>query len=608
MHQQYDITSSESRIDWVRVFTILALALGLGLGTWLAIFKFGSPGIALAFALGGFALVSLTYLSKKVWAERSSTWRSPTSRQVLLGYGLSAILSVLAGWLGGSGGLVIALIAITCLAPAWSPWAIRCWVGDELHSGSAGSDAKNFQESAFRQGQFEKCAQQAGWKSRDDEWVHIDGTEGLADTEVAVFCQVTDPRPASIRPGCTYSPKIGNLSIAPIEGLFQKVINVLDNKIVYALQRSVENIYRPEMGCLNSDSLARELIVGGSGTGKTIAELSKVGAALANGYDAVVIDAKGNRSEVQPWLDLASKLGVQAHLWAEDGSGEPLNILGGLTVGQKAKALYVCTGQAPLEDMGAGTVYAKALKNGCLVLAAAGVPDVATAVELAKNPPARPEFEPLFAKVTGDRGETVADELVRWLEPVASLLDGLESGNGILATDAPGLTVISADLASDVGRAIVSAVILQARASISNRDKSSIPRLFVLDEAAAVMPVVGEELLQLYAMARTAQIYPCMALQDIAQVGDDKWLQQLVTNCDAVYVGLASGAGRINELLGGTWWRHEASWTDDGIGSIRSQISHTVQPVAIEQVAPWCWYVYANGQWRGAFIPPKVTD
>ena len=302
---------------------------------------------------------------------------------------------------------------------------------------------------------------------------------------------------------------------------------------------------------LGGTSGSHALIVGATGSGKTVTQALIVGRAIEHGLGAVIVDPKGDSLLRERAREAAGHTGRAFLEWTPDGPSA-YNPYGHGTAGEVADKVlagerysephylrqaqrYLAHAVRALEAVGESATPAGLLElmdPRRLELLARRVPDEADARRLFDYLDALDARQRSGLNGTRDRLAILAEsELGRWLAPAAGapvldLLDAVRSGAvSYFCLEADRLPLLSRMLAA----AIVGDLLTIAAACQS----APIPTLLAVDEFSAIAP---EAVARLFGRARAAGFSLVLATQELADLraAAPELLEQVLGNVETV--------------------------------------------------------------------------
>lgn len=367
----------------------------------------------------------------------------------------------------------------------------------------------------------------------------------------------------------------------------------------------------------------RVVMLGGSGSGKTVAQHRMVIAALRRGWRVLWLDGKGDPRDASRlleqastigckvrWLDLSATGGRDAYdLWRGDGPA----------VARKAAVLMPRSGSGGTEHFAAWEAYA---------LSALADPPWRSSAELLarmRTPASHVGFgdagRQALATLTTKQGGTrmidgIAAQVAAALTPLAQFVDGSHGDAWSLDDDSAwDLAVASVDPGAAVGAERVAAALLMDLDAyrVARRPDDARPLLVIADEIGAVLgdPRVADLLPRLMEQVRSQGIGLVTAAQSVETLGECG--PRLLGAGVDLWVGRVDAPDAVAMLIGTTKVTEQAHQGDDhgamlsGRTAAREQDALMVHPQQLRELPPWTWLVKEpRTQPLWAIVPPLV--
>ena len=293
------------------------------------------------------------------------------------------------------------------------------------------------------------------------------------------------------------------------------------------------------------------LIVGATGSGKTVTEALIVGRAIEHGLGAVIVDPKGDALLRECARDAARRAGRAFLQWTPSGPST-YNPYGHGTAGEIAdKALagehysephylrqaqrYLAHAVRALDAVGQSATPARLLElmdPRRLELLARSVPDEADARRLFDYLDALDTRQRSGLSGTRDRLAILAEsELGRWLHPATGVpaLDLLEAVRG----GAVSYFCLEADRLPLLSRMLAAAIVGDLLTIAASCQSAPVPTLVAIDEFSAI---AAEGVARLFGRARAAGFSLLLATQELADLraAAPELLEQVLGNVETV--------------------------------------------------------------------------
>lgn len=582
---------------------------GANIGGGIAIFKFVIwllPTVIATFLqwnVGVFlAVVSLSFISFSggwlLWerfASKPGVWqRSPITLRKLLIPTVGGFLAFIGCWLGGVAGLILAGAGVV-LVSVWAlPVIALQRARKALTDGTASADVLNHVAPAFYRGLMEMLARLCGFEPISRlKWRRVaPPAEDMPNDATGVVTQAEDPRPMSRRSACQADPGAGVLNTTPIKG-------------------------HAEVGWVHFPGEVRGLITANSGHGKSVLIDQLIIGWLKQGYDVLLLDGKGAKTDADALAEKARNAGASVHQWesrhqSDSPPCDPLNFVGHLDAPDIVRVLQIAsrvstsaTGGDPFYDQQREAAFEIIAQY--LVTLPEQDRSLRTIEKILNNPiPTTGPLAGLDRQVTRDA--TLGDLAALGLQGFIARLVAKDSPQGWIPGETPGLGIISASGRTGEGRSGLAAVLTRLAAGIPSRSAGNPrPLMVVIDEAPEIMGVALDEIRVLASQGRSANMYLWLAFQDLSQL-EPRVAQELASLAEVIFVGQTSNASRIFDITGGGRFQEEATRSGTGQGSEgstsrRAQQAYPIPPGVIEGLPKFIWILEMAGQWRIGFFP-----
>lgn len=367
---------------------------------------------------------------------------------------------------------------------------------------------------------------------------------------------------------------------------------------------------------------SRVVMLGSSGSGKTVGQHRLAVAALEAGWRVLWIDCKGHPADARRLLEQARARGLSTR-WlnaADPTGGDPYYLWAGSprSLAHKAAVLMPSSGVGGTEHYAAWQDYAFQVVGSL-----SGWTSCGDLVRRLRNPAAYvPDNEDGLADLAalqqkGPGGATmvagVAAQTSAALRPIAALVDGGPGGWSLDDSSGWDLAVASLDAGAVPGAERVAAALLLDLDAyrVARRADDARPLLVIADELGAVLeePRVAKLLPRLMEQVRSQGIGLVIAAQSPSTLGDmgprlmaagvDLWVGR-VDEPDAVVMQI--GTTKVAEQAHqGT----EAGVVLTGQTAAREQDTLRVDPNVLRTLRPWHFLVFQPGcepSW--AVVPP----
>ena len=365
----------------------------------------------------------------------------------------------------------------------------------------------------------------------------------------------------------------------------------------------------------------RVVMLGGSGSGKTVAQHRMVISALHRGWRVLWLDGKGDPRDAirlseqaagcgrsTSWLDLSAPGGRDAYdLWRGDGPA----------VARKAAALMPRSGTGGTEHFAAWETYALSAlaeppwRSSAELLARMRAP----APYVGSGDAGRQALATLTTKQSGTRMiDRVAAQVAAALTPLAQYIDGEHGRPWSLDDDSEwDLAIASIDPGAAAGAERVAAALLLDLDAyrIARRSASARPLLVVADELGGVLndPRVAEAVPRLMEQVRSQGIGLVVAAQSVQTLGDCG--PRLLGAGVDLWIGRIDAPDEVAKLIGTTKVTEQAHQGDQhgallsGRTAAREQDALMVHPQLLRELPTWTWLVKEpRTEPRWAVVPP----
>jgi hypothetical protein len=362
-------------------------------------------------------------------------------------------------------------------------------------------------------------------------------------------------------------------------------------------------------------------MIGGSGSGKTVAQHRMVIAALMRGWRVLWLDGKGDPRDASRllrqaaacgrntrWLDLTAPGGRDAYdLWRGDRHA----------VARKAAVLMPRSGIGGTEHFAAWETYA---------LTALAEPPWRSSTELLERlrTPAlhvgpgdsgRQALATLTARHNGSRNiDSITAQVTAALAPLARYIDG-QHGQGWSLDDDCGwdLAVASIDAGTAAGAERVAAALLLDLDAyrVARRPAAARPLLIVADELGAVLSDlrVAELVPRLMEQVRSQGIGLVVAAQSVETLGE--CAPRLLGAGVDLWAGRMDAPEEVAMLIGTSKVTEQAHQGDEhgallsGRTAAREQDALMVHPQVLRELPTWTWLVKEpRSEPHWAVVPP----
>jgi len=395
----------------------------------------------------------------------------------------------------------------------------------------------------------------------------------------------------------------------PADFRFRKLRKQLPDRYV------MDSIKSDDLITFNQDSFSpkSQLVIGGTGSGKTRLLSRMALASLAEDWRVIVLDFKGGAEEKYEYSSLPDFLSDK-NLIVKNFPGEPIDMFRGSRV-DIADRLISCL---PAPTGGDGDYHRqRAIRaiNAVIVRTTAQVPrDVEEVLRRIRNGEAYADDE-LDREMFKQKekgvpvGQILAESIASRFEPLRRKGEWSTSG-GFSWSDEWDLAVFSLDATREQEVRLGDLILMDFDMWLKSveREKQSKPILLICDEAGVLekLPLGSVNLLNIVARARSSRVGVVIASQTLSSLG-------------ANYVG-------INEQIGMKWIGRtsnpeelintigtrdvvEASYELNNEGwqlpkSGRQQRSYIVDPDVIRSLRTFYWNVSEAGKNRFIYAPP----
>jgi hypothetical protein len=365
----------------------------------------------------------------------------------------------------------------------------------------------------------------------------------------------------------------------------------------------------------------RVVMLGGSGSGKTVAQHRMVISALSRGWRVLWLDGKGDpRDALQlseqalacgrctRWLNLAAPGGRDAYdLWRGEGSA----------VARKAAALMPRSGSGGTEHYAAWESYALTTlaeppwRSSAELLSRMRTP----ASYVGTGESGRRALATLTTKQSGTRMiDSIAAQVTAAITPLAQFVDGQHGHAWSLDDDSEwDLAIASIDPGAAAGAERVAAALLLDLDAyrIARRSADARPLLVVADELGGVLsdPRVVEAVPRLMEQVRSQGIGLVVAAQSVQTLGDCG--PRLLGAGVDLWVGRIDSPDDVAMLIGTTKVTEQAHQGNQhgallsGRTAAREQDALMVHPQLLRELPTWTWLVKeprTEPHW--AVVPP----
>jgi type IV secretory pathway TraG/TraD family ATPase VirD4 len=360
------------------------------------------------------------------------------------------------------------------------------------------------------------------------------------------------------------------------------------------------------------------LVVGATGSGKTVTQCRVAAGAIAAGMGAVVIDPKGDRVMREELTAAARSAGRPFHEWTPAGPSiyNPFARGSATEVADKALAGERFTEPHYLRQAQRYLGHAvRALHQGGAEVSLAALVECLdpTCLELLSRALPAEHAQATFAyldslsarqrsELSGvrDRLAVLAEsEVGRWLDPRTSGAPGFDLLECVRERSVV-LFRLQADSRPLLSRMLAGAIVQDLQTVVASSQERPIPTLVVIDEFSAVAP---EHVVGLFARARSAGISLLLGTQELSDLRPswrERLLEQVMGNLSVLIAHrqvVPESAELIANLAGrrGAWRVTRHSGGNTSRARVREGL---LEPTQIMNLAPgWCAVIaLAGGQ------------
>jgi hypothetical protein len=327
---------------------------------------------------------------------------------------------------------------------------------------------------------------------------------------------------------------------------------------------------------LRRESGSHTLVLGATGSGKTVTQALILARAIQRGHGAVIIDPKGDALLRREAREQARAAGRAYHEWTPSGPsgynpyahGSPGEIADKALAGERFSEphylrqaqRYLAHAVRALAALGEQPTPARLLElmdPRRLEVAARAVPDEAGARRLFDYLDSLDARQRAGLSGTRDRLAILSEsELGRWLEPAAGAppLDLL----GAIRSRAVVYFCLEADRLPLLARMLAAAIVSDLVTVAAGSQDDPVPTLVAIDEFSAIAP---EGVARLFGRARAAGFSLVLATQELADLraGGAELLEQVLGNVETVVAHRQSvpDSAELMARIAGT----RATWT-----------------------------------------------
>lgn len=552
-----------------------------------------------------FAPVFLGWRAGALWAQRPSAWRQVTTRSTLTLTAVAVLGPVTLCWHVDRLAAWVVSGSVSTAVLAWGLW----WLGWVPAAVVMARFRVRSEGDALAGGRIDPVladvVRSAAWEAR------------LVDLSQAAGVDVIS------RPPQVFRLEVGpeHLGVAAKHDTRRSHERAWTRRESRAAKSSWTAGARPPHRLVLPNDPPRVVMLGGSGSGKTVAQHRMVMAGLERGWRVLWLDGKGDPRDAQRllhvasadnratrWLNLSAADGNDSYnMWRGDGSA----------VARKAAALMPRSGVSGTEHFAAWELYA---------LSALADPPWRSSLELRERmrTPAsyvgfgdagRSALATLTAKQHGTRIiDTVAAQVAAALTPLARYVDG-QHGQPWSLDDDTGwdLAVASIDPGAVAGAERVAAAILMDLDAyrVARRTRAARPLLVIADEIGAMVgdPRVSEIVPRLMEQVRSQRIGLIVAAQSVGTLGE--YGSRLLSAGVDLWVGRVDAPDEVAMLIGTSKVTEQAHQGDEhgallsGRTAAREQDALMVHPQILRELPPWTWLVKEpRTEPRWAIVPP----
>jgi len=558
----------------------------------------------IAFAVA-FAPLAIAWCGGELWAERPSAWRKASRRSRLVLVAGAAI-----GWLAIAAFLDELIISLWPARWPATPVAVMAWWAAITPSAIILARLRV--------------------RSRGD---------ALAGGRV-------DPTRADVIRSAAWEAQLRDLAAAAGVDILSRPPRVLDLRVpshelgvaaVHDIRRARERSWTHRQSRAAASSWVRAsrssnrlmlpaqpprvVMLGGSGSGKTVAQHRMALSALARGWRVLWLDGKGDQRDAARllnqaaaggrttrWLNLSEAGGHDAYdLWRGDGPA----------VARKAAALMPRSGRGGTEHFAAWETYALSTlaeppwRSSAELLGRMRTP----ASHVGFGEAGRQALAALTTKQAGTRMiDGIAAQVSAALTPLTEYVDGKNGRTWSLDDDCGwDLAVASIDPGAATGAERVAAALLTDLDAyrIARRPAEARPLLVIADEVGAVLgdPRVAEALPRLMEQVRSQGIGLVVAAQSVQTLGDCG--PRLLGAGVDLWVGRVDDPDNVAMLMGTRKVTEQAHQGDQhgallsGRTAAREQDALMVHPQLLRELPTWTWLVKEpRTEPRWAIVPP----
>jgi hypothetical protein len=364
---------------------------------------------------------------------------------------------------------------------------------------------------------------------------------------------------------------------------------------------------------------AHTLVVGATGSGKTVSQSWIAAHAIAAGMAAVVLDPKGDGA-LRGTLQAAARGAGRRFLeWTPTGPasynplahGEATEIADRLLAGERfSEPHYLRQAQRYLghavralrlagrEPSLAGVV--RALDPSCLELLARELPAAPAGEIHAYLDSLSPRQRADLGGVRDRLAIVVESDVGRWLDPTAG-------GERLrLPAAVRERAVVYFDLRADsrplLARMLGAAIVQDLLSTMAGLQRAPIPTLVAIDEFSAV---AAERVAGLFGRGRSAGISLLLGAQELADLrprGHEQLLDQILGNLTTLIAHRQAvpGSAELVSRLGGSRGAWRSTFGEDGRRTRRRASEPLLAPGAIAELPRGCAAVLVLGEARGA--------